>query len=110
MKKIYFLQCVIIILSGCNAKKNTQDVITEVKTEVKEIGEEGIVSHEFHANGCPTVIKMVSNNRIFLPFESLEKDFDIDKLSVYITYNLSKRSQPQGCSGSPITIKTISKK
>ena len=115
--KRYFLLIGALIFLSCSclkksdiAKQDIADDTQQVVNTQKDHMVEGIVSHEFLAKGCTTIIKITNNSKVLIPHQTLPKEFDIDKLVVLFTYATSKRMQTAGCDGVPITIKTIEKK
>jgi hypothetical protein len=113
MKRYYMLSGGLILLSCSCLKKEastTANFIQQRENIQNEMVVEGIVSHEFLTKGCSTIIKTTKDHKVFIPFQTLPKEFDVDKLFIIFTYKISKRMQAQGCEGVPIVIKSIVKK
>ncbi len=108
--KIYFILFLIALNIGCKPK-----VAPVVKTAsddlfLKDDRVIGKVSHQFHSKSCSTVIIIKNNNEELMlePINQLEKEIDVDGVSIRFHYQLSRKSQKQEClNGSPAIISDI---
>jgi hypothetical protein len=106
--KMYFTFIILIVLS-CKPKEQTVATTTN-ETPIVASKTLGKVSHQFHAKSCSTVIIVLKDSKEMMlePVSKLEKDIDIDGLTIKFNYRPSRKAQTQGCvNGMPAMISEI---
>jgi hypothetical protein len=96
--KIYYPFIILIVLS-CKPKENTLSTPANEITLADSGKTLGKVSHQFHSKNCSTVIIVLKESKelILEPVNKLEKDIDVDGLSIKFIYQNSRKVQNQDC-------------
>lgn len=103
--------CLLTLLYGCVTK---QEIIV-VKESVPAGSMLGIVSHQYRATGCATVVITKPQNPeesiTLIPRDTLPSALDVDGLEIYFNYRPLKMHNPAGCKvGMPAALTDIVKK
>jgi len=72
----------------------------------------GVVSHEYRASGCKTVIIVDGDERVtIIPVEGLPASMDVDGTKITFDYTTLRMPQPEGCNtGLPASLSNVSLK
>ncbi|MCX6232377.1 MAG: hypothetical protein NTZ33_12635 [Bacteroidetes bacterium] len=109
MKKLILI-CIAFTLFSCKSTEKQpvkQSVLTVVKGK-----NSGIVSQQYKAEGCKTVIIVKTENPkeplILIPMNDFDAKFDKDKLKISFDYLPLRVKNPDGCNvGIPAEITNI---
>ena len=97
----------ILLSSSCMCKKKVDNSSSENGKTV------GMVSHQFRASGCNTVIVIndsQGNEIILIPKDPLPSKLDKDHLKIRFDYTTLKMPNPKGCGkGIPAQITNVQK-
>lgn len=90
-----FYLILIVLFSYCRAKKpeaiNTRPSIADNNITL------GTVSHKHGKCGAVVVVKAAGPGVVLVPYPALDKDFDVDGLSIKFTYRKLGMPKREGC-------------
>jgi hypothetical protein len=103
-----FSLTVLILFSLCKAKK-TEAITTRPSTADDHLTL-GTVSHKHGKCGTVVLVKAVGVETILVPYPALDKEYDVDGLSIKFTYRKLRMPQREGCeSGIMAELKGVQK-
>jgi hypothetical protein len=109
MRTFLFSLAVLILFSFCKAKK-TEAITTRPSTADNQ-KTMGTVSHKHGKCGTVVLMKAVGVESVLVPYPALDKEFDIDGLSIEFTYRKLRMPKRDGCDdGIMSELKDVSKK
>ena len=86
---------VLILFSFCKAKK-TEAITTRPSTADNQ-KTLGTVSHKHGTCGTVVTIKAVGVETVLVPYPAIDKQFDVDGLSIKFTYRKLRMPKREGC-------------
>ena len=93
-----FSLAVLILFSFCKAKKpeavSTRPALADDQKVI------GTVSHKHGKCGTVVVLNAAGPGVVLVPYPAIEKNFDIDGLSIKFTYRKLRMPQREGCENS----------
>jgi hypothetical protein len=95
MRVSLFCLVVIILFSFCKAKK-TEAITTRPSTADNQTTI-GTISHKHGKCGTVVLVKAVGVETILVPYPALDKEYDVDGLSIKFSYRKLRMPQREGC-------------
>jgi len=94
-RTLAFSIIVLVLFSFCKAKK-TEAITTRPSTADNQ-KTLGTVSHKHGTCGTVVTIKAIGVEAVLVPYPALDKQFDVDGLSIEFTYRKLRIPKREGC-------------
>ncbi|NVN94526.1 MAG: hypothetical protein HXX18_04485 [Bacteroidetes bacterium] len=108
MRKLIFFLGIILIVSCKSSEKTSNTRVANTLTKGKNTG---VVSHQYKAEGCGTIIiANIENDKPLnlIPMNAMDAKFDKDNLKISFDYLPLRVKNPEGCNkGIPAQISNI---